>query len=151
MEFIDDHPVVSHRIRFKNRIDIDEDQARHVKDDRTIVWLVRARCLPPQYHPITADSDERYRINVQAVTEALPLDGEALAQAVAYLDHGGTQGTFNLDVPVFPEPDGQQVVPFRADIPLALEVGEVEVVGSIYPDGHRPASRALIEEAFGRP
>jgi hypothetical protein len=75
MEFIDDHPVVAHRVRFRGRADITDDQANLVRDNNTMVWLVRARCLPPQYHPISADGDERYRFNIQDIEGAIPLDG----------------------------------------------------------------------------
>jgi hypothetical protein len=158
VEFIDDHPVVAHRVRFANRIDITDNQSRLVKDDQVTVWLMRARCQPPQYHPIAPESDERYRFNVQRVVDAIPLEGEALTQAVAYLDHGGTQGTLNLNVPVHPDPPGlfdeipaDEVVtePALAEPPSLGLAGEVERVGSIYANGHRPKSRDIIDQAFG--
>lgn len=104
MEFIDDHPVVAHRVRFTRRADIDESQAGHVRDGQSIVWLVRAECLPPSYHPISRGSDDRYRFNVQRVESAIPLQGESLDSAAAYLDHQDLdQGYLNFGRPRYPD------------------------------------------------
>lgn len=204
MEFIDDHPVVSHRVRFRNRVEIADDQAGLVKDDMTVAWLVRTRCLPPQYHPVNGEDEERYRFNIQAVQHAVPLAGVMRDQALAYLEHGGHQGYVDFGVPRFkqdPMFDAEEfgadaaahqlarlaeylheIGEFREDetaldavrrllerrfspidhdepvalgerepfpVPLGLDTGEVEVVGSIYPNGNRPASRTLIEDWFG--
>lgn len=104
MECIDDHPVVNHRVRFRGRADITEDQAPLVRDGHIVVWLVRTRCRPPQYHPVTADSDDRYRFNIQDVEAVVPLDGEPRNQALAYLDHHPhAQGYLHLEIPRHPE------------------------------------------------
>lgn len=203
MEFIDDHPVVAHRVRFRNRVDIAETHGELVKDDMTVLWLVRTRCEPPQYHPITKDADERYRFNIQAVEDAIPLAGQIRDQGMAYLEHRGLQGYLDFNVPRFrqellfegePAPTTaerqlaqlaeylHEIGEFREDetatdavtrllsrrgTPVAvgeptpgtpdlvsqslgLAPGEVEVLGSVYGD-HPPASRAIIEDAFGRP
>jgi hypothetical protein len=101
MEFIDDHPVVAHRVRFRNRVEINDSQADLVKDDMVVAWLVRARCEPPQYHPVTKDAEERYRFNIQAVDSAVPLAGVLRDQALAYLEHGDQQGYLDFNVPRF--------------------------------------------------
>lgn len=202
MEFIDDHPVVAHRVRFRNRVEIGEDRAGLVKDDMIVVWLLRSRCEPPQYHPVTKDAEDRYRFNIQAVEHAVPLDGAVRDQALAYLEHGPDQSYLDLGVPRFRQeeifdpteygpgaaeyqiaqlarylheigelhedetpveavrrlmerrttlPVNEEALPFTPDpVSVPLGPGEVEVIGSIYGD-RRPASQALIEEAFGRP
>jgi hypothetical protein len=201
VEFIDEHPVVAHRVRFRNRVDVAEAHGDLVKDDMVVLWLVRTRCEPPQYHPVTKDAEERYRLNIQAVDDALPLAGQLRDQAVAYLEHGGLQGYLDFNVPRFRQEeifDANDYGPGAADhqlaqlaeylndigefrdnetpldavrrlldhnapteeppvafmpetpVPLGLDTGEVEVLGSIYGD-HPPASRAIIEEAFGAP
>lgn len=202
MEFIDDHPVVAHRVRFRNRVEIKEDHSGLVRDDKVVVWLVRARCEPPQYHPVTRDAEERYRFNIQAVEEALPLAGVVRQEAIAYLQHGGDQGILDLSVPRFrqeaafdPDEYGPGAAEYQiaqlarylheigelhedetpveavrrlverrveppvdeslfappVEVPFDLKLdGEVEVIGSVYGD-RRPASQAIIEEAFGRP
>lgn len=193
MECIDDHPVVNHRIRFRGRADITEDQAPLVRDGQTVIWLVRARCRPPQYHPVTADSDDRYRFNIQDVEAVVPLDGETRNQALAYLDHHGTaQGYLSFNVPR--HPDALDLEQIEADLgldrdlddalaylearnarqageslvdvlrrllepppaaeaePASARLGEgVEVIGSVYGPGNSGATRAILEEQFGRP
>lgn len=114
MEYIDDHPVVSYQIRFKNRADISEADAAHLKDGNLVVWLVRTVCEPPSYQTTTKDSPDRRRFNVQAVEEAVPLEGELRSQAVAYLEHGGDQGFINFDVPQYPEDVGNELAEIRA-------------------------------------
>lgn len=193
MECIDGHPVVNHRVRFRGRADITEDDAQSVRDGQTVIWLVRSRCRPPQYHPVTADSDDRYRFNEQDVEVVIPLAGETRNQALAYLDHHGTaQGYLSFDIPRHPSLDLEQT---RADLGLdrdlddalayldahnARRPGEtlvdvlrrllepepepgpvplplpppgdgVEVVGSVYRNGHPGATQAILEEQFGRP
>lgn len=199
MEFIDDHPVVAHRVRFRNRVDVAEAHGNLVKDDMVVMWLVRTRCEPPQYHPVTKDAEERYRFNIQAVEAAVPLAAQNRDEAIAYLEHGGLQGYLDLNVPRFrQEPliedesapsiaerqlaqladHLHQLGEFREDEtpvdavarllarrreppapsngstphmpePRGLNPGEVETLGSVYGDSP-PASRAIIEEAFGR-
>jgi hypothetical protein len=201
VEFIDDHPVVAHRVRFRNRVEIGEDRAGLVKDDMIVVWLVRSRCEPPQYHPVTKDAEERYRFNIQAVEQAVPLDGAVRDQALVYLEHGIDQSYLDFGAPRFrqeeifdpneygpgaaeyqiaqlarylhdigelreeetPVEAVRRLMERRAETPVQEESlpfapeprsvplgpGEVEVLGSIYGD-RRPASQALIEEAFGR-
>lgn len=119
MECIDDHPVVNHRIRFRGRADITEDQAPLVRDGHTVIWLVRTRCRPPQYHPVTADSDDRYRFNIQDVEAVVPLDGETRNQALAFLDHHGiAQGYLSLEVPRHPE------MPLEPDLDLDRDLSD---------------------------
>lgn len=101
MEFIDEHPVVAHRVRFRNRVDVSEAHADLVKDDMVVVWIMRTRCEPPQYHPVTKDAEERYRFNIQAVEAATPLAGALRDQALAYLETGADQGYLDLNVPRF--------------------------------------------------
>lgn len=204
MEFIDDHPVVSHQIGFKNRTEISDREAQLVKDDMVVVWLVRSRCLPPSYHPVGRDGDERYRFNVQKVVDAAPLDGEVRAQAIAYLEHGPHQGFVDfgnprvqppelLDVKEYaPDAAEQQLAelarylheldflnteltpvenvrrlvehlqtPFDGEFQRDFEPvnrdlaavpagpGEVQIVGSLYPNGRRPASVDILRQAFG--
>jgi hypothetical protein len=91
MEFIDDHPVVSHRVRFQGRGEIDAHEAELARDGDTVVWLVKATCAPPSYHPTGKDAEDRYRFNIQQVIDVKPLDGELRDQAIAYLDHGSEQ------------------------------------------------------------
>jgi hypothetical protein len=88
MEFIDSHPVTSHRIRFQGRTEISELDAAHVKDGNTMAWLVRAKCQPPQYYPTVRDSEDRYRFNIQSVEMAMPLVGEARDAALIRLNRG---------------------------------------------------------------
>jgi hypothetical protein len=123
MECIDDHPVVSHRVRFRGRADITETQAPLVRDGHTVIWLVRARCCPPQYHPVTADSDDRYRFNIQDVEVVVPLDGDTRNQALAYLDHHGTaQGYLSFDVPR--HPDALSLEQIEADLSLDRDLDD---------------------------
>lgn len=96
MEHIDGHPVVSHRVRFQKRTEITERQADMVKDGDTVVWLVKATCLPPQYHAIGKEAEDRYRFNIQDVTDAMPLSGDLREQAIAYMDHGLDQSYFSV-------------------------------------------------------
>lgn len=91
MEFIDDHPVTSHRVRFQGRAEITEIDAGHVKDGNVMAWLVRTRCQPPQYHPLARDADDRYRFNIQAVETAMPLTGSARDAALIRLNRGQPQ------------------------------------------------------------
>lgn len=203
MEFIDDHPVVSHQVRFKNRTDITAEQAQLVKDDLVVVWLVRARCQPPSYHPVGRDTAERYRFNVQAVEGAAPLDGDMRTQALAYLEHGPDQAYVEFGNPRFKQEDLFDAADYGPDaaeyqiaelarylhdqgaldpdlspvdnvrllvealndepkvIPAIQQLfrepsllddntpGEVEVVGSIYSNGRRPASLEVLRKAFG--
>lgn len=99
MENIDGRPVVSHRVRFRDRAVVPERYRDLVRDGERIVWLVRATCKPPSYHVI--DDADRYRLNIQVVEDAIPLDGTDRETAIALLDHDGTaQGLF-VDVPAY--------------------------------------------------
>lgn len=105
MEFIDGKPVVNHLVRFRNRVDINDEAAKAVKDGEIVFWLLRARCLPPQYCE-AGDGDDRYRLNIQAVEAAAPIQGQLRDEANTYLLHGGdAQGYFSLDIPRFPDGD----------------------------------------------
>lgn len=86
MEYIDEFPVVSYRARFQNRIEISERGAELLRDNHTVYWLLRTRCLSPRYHAIARDSEERYRLSVQDVDTAVPLAGPLRAQAAMLLE-----------------------------------------------------------------
>lgn len=86
MEFIDNHPVVDHRVRFTDRVGITEHDAELVKDGQVVVWIVQSICLPPSYHPFARDSEDRYRFNIQRVERAAALSGPLRESALAYLD-----------------------------------------------------------------
>lgn len=104
MELIDGNPVVRHVVRFKDRTQISENDATHVRDGAVLVWLVKARCEPPSYHPLEKDSDNRYRFNVQVVQAATVLAGKLRDGALAYLDDPTQdQGHLVFDHPIFPE------------------------------------------------
>lgn len=91
MEFIDNHPVIDCRVRFRLRTTVDDEHTSAVRDGETIIWIVRARCLPPQYFEVTRDSDERYKLCIQDVEDAVPLSSESRQAAVAFLDGGRDQ------------------------------------------------------------
>lgn len=99
MEFIDGHAVIAHQVRFRLRTDISERYVDAVRDGDTIVWLVRSRCLPPQYFPTAKDSDDRYKLAVQDVENAVPLTGAQREAALSYLDHGSDQLLLPFDPP----------------------------------------------------
>lgn len=99
MEYIDEHAVVSYRIRFRDRAEISEEHAATIRDGAIMAWLVRAECLPPSYHAVTRDSEDRYRFNIQAVQDVLPLVGEQREAALVYLASGGDQGYLAFDAP----------------------------------------------------
>lgn len=86
MEYIDDRPVVEHQVRFRNRVPVTETDAPLVRDGNTVVWLLRARSSPPLYTSPSPGSEERVRVNVQIVEDAVPLAGSAGESATAYLD-----------------------------------------------------------------
>lgn len=74
-----------------------------------MVWLVKARCLPPQYHPTAKGAEERYRFNIQEVTTVTPLSGTMREEAIAYMDHGIDQSFCSESrefAPRFPFQDG---------------------------------------------
>jgi hypothetical protein len=149
VEFIDDHPVVTHRVRFRNRVDVAETHSGLVKDDMVVIWLVRTRCEPPQYHPVTKDSEERYRFNIQAVEDALPLAGVLRDQGIAYLEHGGLQGYLDLDVPRFRQEeifDANDYGPSPAEHQLAQLAEYLNDIGE-FRDDETPveAVRRLID------
>lgn len=92
MEFIDGHPVTETRVRFRQRATVAENQTSVVRDGDLLVWLVKARCRPPQYYPTGRDEEERYKLAIQDVEEVAPLDGALRESAIVYLDHGHDQG-----------------------------------------------------------
>ncbi len=109
-ELIDGNPVVSHVVRFKDRTTISETDAQEVRDGAVIVWIVRARCEPPSYHPVRKDSDDRYRFNVQTVQAAAVLHGELRDDALAYLDDPTqAQGRLRFDAPTYPEREPAEI------------------------------------------
>lgn len=118
MEFIDDHPVTEHRVRFTERTDISERDAAHVRDGAVVVWIVQAECQPPSYHPVAKDSEDRYRFNVQRVQRATVLTGTLRESAIHYLDDPDQrQGYFAFEAHSFDE-DGlrdplSELVPAR--------------------------------------
>jgi hypothetical protein len=99
VEFIDGHPVTDCRVRFRLRAIVEAEHADAVRDGDVIIWVVRARCLPPQYFEVTKDSDERYKLAIQDVEDAVPLTGESRAAAIAFLDGGRDQLTLPFDAP----------------------------------------------------
>jgi hypothetical protein len=174
MEFIDNHPVVAHRVRFTDRTEITDQDAHLVRDGSTVVWIVQASCQPPSYHPTGKDSEDRYRFNIQKVHRAAVLTGVVREQAMAYLaDPSQRQGYFGFEAPrysgdedVEPEPYDADVHMPQGDLPL-FELGElypadkaepvgfldhedsVEVVGSIYRPGHESPTQKLLRETWG--
>lgn len=148
MEFIDQHPVVSYRVRFKDRAEITDEAAAAVKDGNVIHWLVRARCQPPSYHPVTKDAEERYRFNVQEVESVLPLQGSAADAAVAFMAHGEVQGYLNLGAARYPDPDGaiEELAQIRELLVEAgIEDSPVEYLRKTLP------AATVIEEDHPRP
>lgn len=103
MEFIDDHPVIRYQVRFRDRVEIPEDQAAGVRDGNIMVWLVRTECLPPSYHPVTKDAEERYRFNIQAVQGAVPLKGAQREAALVFIESGPDQGYLAFEAPSYSE------------------------------------------------
>lgn len=137
MEFIDDHPVVAHRVRFRNRVDVSEANSALVKDDMVVVWLMRTRCEPPQYHPVTRDAEERYRFNIQAVEDAVPLAGQLRDQGLAYIEHGGLQGYLDFNVPRFRQEeifDANDYGPSAAEHQLAQLAEYLNEIGEFHED-----------------
>lgn len=122
MEFIDGNPVVAHRARFQNQFPVHDEDEAAVRDGETVVWIVRARCLPPQYFPASKDGLDRYRLSIQKVEEAVPLGPDLRDQALAYLS-GGLDQTylsprpegFELRLPFegFGEPVSDDIAPLR--------------------------------------
>lgn len=103
MEYIDDHAVIRYQVRFRDRIEIPEDQAANVRDGNIMVWLVRTECLPPSYHPVTKDSEDRYRFNIQAVHAAVPLKGPQREAGLVFLESGSDQGYLAFEAPSYSE------------------------------------------------
>jgi hypothetical protein len=136
VEFIDDHPVVAHRVRFRNRVDVAEAHSDLVKDDMVVVWLMRTRCEPPQYHPVTKDAEERYRFNIQNVQGAVPLEGQLRDQALAYIEHGNAQGYLDLEVPKHPEAlfDPSEYGPGAAENQIAEFTKYLDEIGELRDD-----------------
>lgn len=164
MEFIDDHPVVSHSVRFTDRTEIAEADAPHVRDGAEMVWIVQAACQPPSYHPVTKGSEERYRYNLQRVERAVVLTGALRESAIAYLDDPEQrQGYLAFEAPRYSgedtektEPDwhgadDDEEHPAAVDLPLFdLDDPSVEVVGTIYRPGHESPTQKLLREAWGQ-
>lgn len=163
MEHIDGHPVVNHKVRFTDRADITVDDATHVHDGDTVIWIVQARCQPPSYHPTGKDSFDRYRFNVQKVERAAVLSGIQAEAAVAYLDDPTqVQGYLSFAAPRYPDLDGEPVAP-EVDVDtdtaepeawepyptdsLPLFDGDVRVVGSVY--SHETETQRLLRETWG--
>lgn len=160
MEFIDDHPVTSHRVRFRDRVEIGEADAEHVRDGAVVVWLVKARCQPPSYHPTKRDGEERFRFNIQKVEEAVVLHGVLGESALAYLaDPSETQGYLGFEAPRYPElprapePTYEPIEFAEAPEPRGdrEEFGwdDSHVVGSVYGRGHEGRTQQLLKEAWG--
>lgn len=151
IELIDGNPVVSHVVRFKDRTTISERDAQAVKDGAVVVWIVRTVCEPPSYHPMTKDSDERYRFNIQDVKAAAVLHGELREGALAYLDDPTqTQGRFVFDAPVY---NGDDPGPAQVTETLVFrEVGEnwlgplPDLPESAYPPGSTPLDVDLLDD-----
>ena len=150
MEFIDDLPVIAHRVGFNGRIEVEPEDYRHVRDSHTVIWLVEAVCGPPRYAASGRDSVDRVRFNPQRLVRARILSGAQQHDAVAFLDDPN-QGRFVLsDGPVFPDdvtPDpemaSQPVIEDDQTLILANEV-----VGSIHRPDHRGETERLLREAF---
>lgn len=165
MEFIDNHPVVAHQVRFADRTEIIDQDAEHVRDGVTVVWIVQSVCQPPSYHPVEKDSEDRYRFNVQKVQRAAVLTGVLREQAIAYLDDPDQrQGYFGFEAPrheaenddepeVVMAPDDwltAEPQPWPADRPMfELDDPSREVVGSLYRPGHESPTQKLLRETWG--
>lgn len=129
-ELIDGNPVVSHVVRFKDRVTITETDAEAVRDGAVVVWIVRTVCRPPSYHPTKKDSDDRYRFNIQDVKAAAVLHDELREGALAYLDDPTqTQGRLVFDAPLYNGDAGP------ADIVDNLVFTET---GTVWPPGPLP-------------
>lgn len=157
MEHIDGHPVVNHKVRFTDRADITEDDAAHVRDGETVIWIVQARCQPPSYHPTGKESFDRYRFNIQKVERAAVLSGIQAEAAVAYLDDPTqVQGYLSFAAPRHPDLEDQDEPatddshtdwePYPTDS-LPLFDGDVRVVGSVY--SHETETQRLLRETWG--
>lgn len=149
-ELIDGNPVVSHIVRFKDRVTINEVDAEAVRDGAVIVWIVRTVCQPPSYHPIKKDSDERYRFNIQDVKAAAVLHGELRDGALAYLDDPTqTQGRFVFEAPLYNGDAGPADI---VDNLVFRETGTVwppgplpDLPDSAYPPGGTPLEVELLD------
>jgi hypothetical protein len=140
IELIDGNPVVSHVVRFKDRVEITDTDAEAVKDGAVVVWIVRTRCQPPSYHPVAKDSEDRYRFNIQEVEAAAVLHGTLRDGAIAYLDDPTmNQGRFVFDHPTYWEPGDAETV----DI---CEFGKKDPVATITLADFESADTAVIEQ-----
>lgn len=164
MEHIDGHPVVNHKVRFTDRTDISDADAKAVRDGDTVIWIVQARCQPPSYHPTGKDSFDRYRFNIQKVERAAVLTGIQAEAAVAYLDDPSqVQGYLSFAAPRYPDLDEPVVLtpvpdtgeeepeawePYPTDS-LPLFDGDTRIVGSIYRAGHESETQRLLRETWG--
>lgn len=151
MEFIDEHPVISHRIRFADRSDIDDADAVHVRDGAVILWIVEAVCQPPSY---SKDGDGRCRFNVQKVKRAGVITGDARDAAFAWLDNP-QQGRLVFEAPTYPEPvlepEPEPVAHQEATVLHPFDGAGSEIVGSIYGPTHRGETQHLLRETWGEP
>lgn len=165
MEYVDEHPVVDHQVRFIDRAPITDGEAEYVKDGQVVVWLVQARCQPPSYHPIKPESEERYRFNVQKVERVAVLTGDLRQSAVQYLnDPDQRQGYLAFEAPRFPDTPTKNDTPKVDQEPEAslddpapyaweyvqssLDDAGVEVVGSVYR-GPESETQRLLRETWG--
>lgn len=145
-EAVDGNPVVSHLVRFKDRVTITDEDATAVRDGAVVVWVVRTVCQPPSYHPTAKGTDDRYRFNIQSVKAAAVLHGDLRDGALAYLDDPTqAQGRFVFDAPTYNGDD--QPAEIRTDLvftetgtewpPAILVHGSNEPV-AVRPDGPLP-------------
>lgn len=159
-ESIDGNPVVSHLVRFKDRVTITDEDAQHVRDGAVIIWILRTRCQPPSYHPVEKDSDDRYRFNIQSVQAAAVLHGELREGAIAYLDDPTQgQGRLRFVAPTYPDDEpvdakdssvwretATTFPPHAVDIDTPLP----DFPDSAYPPGGTPLEVDLIDEGAVR-
>lgn len=150
-ELIDGNPVVSHIVRFKDRVTITDTDAEAVRDGAVVVWIVRTVCQPPSYHPIKKDSDERYRFNIQDVKSAAVLHDELREGALAYLDDPTqAQGRLVFDAPIYNgEPGPADIVDnlvFRETGTTWLDTPLPDLPDSAYPPGGTPLEVDLLDD-----
>lgn len=149
-ELVDGKPVVSHVVRFKDRVTITDTDAEAVRDGAVVVWIVRTVCQPPSYHPTKKDSDDRYRFNIQNVKAAAVLHDELREGALAYLDDPSqTQGRLVFDAPLYNGDVGPAEI---VDNLAFVETGTVwppgplpDLPASAYPPGGTPLEVDLLD------
>lgn len=144
MELIDGNPVIYHRVRFTKRVEIDERYTDELRDGSIVMWLVRARCQPPSYHPVTRKDDDldRYRLNVQDLEEAIPLTGALRESAIVHMEHGEDQSYLAFQNPSYDAAGTHDPREVSAQARLDILRFHLTEVGVIH-DGEDPVDAAM--------